>query len=477
MMKEWESKDRNRTLLEAREGELEKLREQTKSSPWRQFYHIQPPHGLLNDPNGFCQKEDGSWRLFYQWFPYGPVHGLKHWYEVCSPDLVHWENKGCALIPDTYFDGSGCYSGSGFFKGKEFRIFYTGNHRDSCGNRKSYQIIAREQKDKFIKEKPAVSKSPALSTEHFRDPFVWKEEEVYKAVIGSHLKNGRGAAFIYESRDGSKWEEKEYFDFEDFGYMWECPNIAFFEEKAVMIFCPQGLKNFPYDNIYPAGYVTGDTIFSFQKESFRLLDYGFDFYAPQIALDREGKYIMIAWMGLPEIIYPDNKDNWAHCLTIPREIFYREGKLYQKPAAALETLRRGKKVYSVKGKEWIRNNGIEAHEIIFYPKGDFSIQLFYNHKEQRSFKISYSKEIGKLTISRKDMTNIFGKEYGMQREIALKNCAVLRVFTDKSSVEIFTEEGDSLSSRVFPAEKEKDLCIEGEGELFLFSLKEISGIQ
>lgn len=29
------------------------LKEQVAHSPWRLDYHIQPPSGLLNDPNGF----------------------------------------------------------------------------------------------------------------------------------------------------------------------------------------------------------------------------------------------------------------------------------------------------------------------------------------------------------------------------------------------------------------------------------------
>ncbi|MFO7176986.1 sucrose-6-phosphate hydrolase, partial [Enterococcus faecium] len=75
--------------------------------------HIQPPTGLLNDPNGFIYY-DGEYHLFYQWFPLGPVHGLKHWYHVSSKNLVHWTDRGVALVPETKEDSHGAYSGSGF---------------------------------------------------------------------------------------------------------------------------------------------------------------------------------------------------------------------------------------------------------------------------------------------------------------------------------------------------------------------------
>jgi beta-fructofuranosidase len=36
-------------------------------------------YGLLNDPNGFVWY-NGRYYLFYQWFPFGAVHGMKHWF-------------------------------------------------------------------------------------------------------------------------------------------------------------------------------------------------------------------------------------------------------------------------------------------------------------------------------------------------------------------------------------------------------------
>ena len=41
------------------------------ADPWRQTFHIQPPVGLLNDPNGLVQHR-GTYHLCYQWHPFAP---------------------------------------------------------------------------------------------------------------------------------------------------------------------------------------------------------------------------------------------------------------------------------------------------------------------------------------------------------------------------------------------------------------------
>ena len=111
-MKEWTREERYKKLSDYSDDYMEELAKRVAQSPFRQNYHIQPNTGLLNDPNGFTYF-DGKWHLFYQWFPMGAVHGLKHWYHLTSTDLVQWKEEGVALLPDTEYDSHGVYSGSG----------------------------------------------------------------------------------------------------------------------------------------------------------------------------------------------------------------------------------------------------------------------------------------------------------------------------------------------------------------------------
>lgn len=64
----------------------------SKSEAYHLKYHITPPYGLLNDPNGLCYFE-GQYHVFYQWNPFGTEHRNKSWGHVVSDDLVHWHRK------------------------------------------------------------------------------------------------------------------------------------------------------------------------------------------------------------------------------------------------------------------------------------------------------------------------------------------------------------------------------------------------
>lgn len=115
---EWPRSKRYRTLNDISETEYNSLLERVNHCPYRETYHIQPKTGLLNDPNGFSFFQ-GEYHLFYQWFPLGPVHGLKHWYHVSSKDLVHWKDCGIGLSPEKYYESHGVFSGTGFVKGDQ----------------------------------------------------------------------------------------------------------------------------------------------------------------------------------------------------------------------------------------------------------------------------------------------------------------------------------------------------------------------
>jgi sucrose-6-phosphate hydrolase SacC (GH32 family) len=62
------------------------------------------------------------------------------------------------------------------------------------------------------------------------------------------------------------------------------------------------------------------------------LDAGFEFYAPQTTLAEDGRRILIGWMGVPdgeEMLQPTRAHGWMHQMTCPRELRYRDGKLWQ----------------------------------------------------------------------------------------------------------------------------------------------------
>jgi len=84
--------------------ENENVRQEIADSKWRQHFHIQPLAGLLNKPAGFVYQA-GLYHLFYEWLP---MSGLKYWYHLTSPDLVHFVTHGPVIIlndsNDDYFN-------------------------------------------------------------------------------------------------------------------------------------------------------------------------------------------------------------------------------------------------------------------------------------------------------------------------------------------------------------------------------------
>ena len=77
----------------------------------RPRFHIRPPSGWLNDPNGVILWGD-RFHVFYQHNPASAQWGNIHWGHVLSPDLVHWQHEPIALAPEAAgYDADGCWSG------------------------------------------------------------------------------------------------------------------------------------------------------------------------------------------------------------------------------------------------------------------------------------------------------------------------------------------------------------------------------
>ena len=81
-------------------------KETIAADPHRQRFHLQPPVGWLNDPNGLCVY-GGQYHAFFQYGPFDVNGGVKHWGHAVSTDLLHWEQLPVMLYPDEPFDCHG----------------------------------------------------------------------------------------------------------------------------------------------------------------------------------------------------------------------------------------------------------------------------------------------------------------------------------------------------------------------------------
>ena len=337
--------------------------------PYAQHFHIMPPTGWLNDPNGLCQA-DGVFHAYFQYAPFDVNGGVKMWGHATSRDLMNWEYVGAPLLPDEPFDCHGVYSGSAHWsrtvafacsipatlsspmRTVSYDYVNTGRRADT--------VYVESADGQTFSQKRVVLASedyPEDLTCHVRDPKVWRDEAgryhmvlgARRRVDGPHVESrfcamhGEGAGrdvgeiLVYGSADMLNWElESRVSTPERFGFMWECPGYLELEADGGvparwLSFSPQGLEGGRWDrgNVYAAGYmpVTGDITGgdgAYELGEFRLWDAGFDFYAPQEFTAEDGRHILIGWMGMPdEPTYgnaPTVVCGWQHCMTVPREL-------------------------------------------------------------------------------------------------------------------------------------------------------------
>ncbi|WP_249043390.1 glycoside hydrolase family 32 protein [Paenibacillus faecis] len=476
--------EKYRLIEQARPGELEKLRAQVGLSPWRQSYHIQAPTGLLNDPNGFAYYQ-GEYHLFYQWFPLGTEHGMKYWYHMKSSDLAAWEDLGIGITPGGPYDSHGAYSGSAIEKDGKLNLLYTGNTRDETWTRHPYQCLAiMDAGGRIAKlDRPVISSVPPGYTDHFRDPKVWKSGEAYYCVIGAQRTDLTGCAVLFRSKDLLDWtfmgEMKT--GLSPFGYMWECPDYFELNGSGVLVFSPQGLEADEdlYNNIYQTGYVIGKPLDlatrEFRHRAFQELDRGFDFYAAQTTLGPDGRRILVAWMGLPDVAYPTDTQGWSGCLTIPRQLTIRGGnKLIQQPVPELAKLRKTRSSAELTvTDEVVRLNGFDgtSYELICeISKFDAEqLGLEFRASDHEKTVLKYDRVLKKVILDRTLSGRAMDEVNGNVRRCGLvADNLKFHLFVDASSVEIFVNDGEEVfTGRIFPDPASKEIrlfCSGGSAE-------------
>lgn len=439
---------------------------------WRLGYHLMAPVGWLNDPNGLCEFKE-NYHVFYQYSPTEVKGGLKFWGHYTTKDFINWERHEVAIYPDQVFDLHGVFSGSTFIENDKMYCYYTGTVMRE-GYNGNYEIEGMEQNTILVTSEDGFTfsdKKLLLTNEdypnmswHVRDPKVWKEDDTYFMVLGGRNKESEGCVLIYESSDKINWKYLNTIKSnKNMGYMWECPDIFYLDDKKILLTCPQGMPLNGEDivNIHQCGYfiINGDIKNqSYDISDFHTLDWGFDFYAPQSFVDSKGRRILLGWLSISDTTfgYPTIEKGWNHCLSIPRELAIKDDKLIQKPIEELKNLRKEKIEFEVKNGEINKDLSGDKYELII--NLDKNIEDI-NITLRNDIKLVYTKNNNefKLILSESG----YGRK---ERKIKIETLKGLRVFMDTSALEIFINDGSYvLSSRVFPKENDKEIRIEGKG--------------
>ena len=188
-------------LIKARKYESDFARFITAEE--RPAFHLTPPIGWMNDPNGFCIYK-GRYHLFFQYNPYSTKWGPMHWGHAVSDDLIRWEYLPCALAPDTEYDSGGCFSGSAAeLPDGRLLLLYTGvrseSEEDGTVKDIQTQCIAVGDGTDFekIPQNPVLTEADLPkggSRYDFRDPKIWRENDGgYACVVGNRTDDTSGS--------------------------------------------------------------------------------------------------------------------------------------------------------------------------------------------------------------------------------------------------------------------------------------------
>lgn len=316
---------------------------------YRPKFHISPPQGRLNDPNGLTLVGD-ELHVFYQHdplFPSGPKRtGWGHAATGLGGRVGDgvWRHYPDALYPGLPYDQNGCYSGCAVVADGVMRLFYTGNVKRDGQRFTSQNIVDVHDltgpmggQYRRYRDNPVIDGFPEGYTAHFRDPHITRVGGRWRMVIGAQRVDKTGAAVLYTSDDLETWRFESEIEFAGLrqtvasAYMWECPNLVRMtdqstgEELDVLVICPQ----FPDSD--ECGYIVGrlDGLRFDVVRDFTPLDYGHEFYAPQLIEFGTGA-LMLGWMGLPGRDETPTLDaeGWVHQLTLPRQLVLSDAVLH-----------------------------------------------------------------------------------------------------------------------------------------------------
>lgn len=429
--------------------ENKELRELAAKDKDRLNYHIMPTSGWVNDPNGLCQFK-GVYHIYYQYSPFDVNGKLKLWGHITTEDFIKYQEHEPVLYPDFRYDQNGVYSGSAVVRNGKINYFYTGNVKHLDGDYdyimtgREQNLIACSSEDGFnFSEKELIMTNtdfPSNLSLHVRDPKVYHKNGIDYMAIGARDDNSTGCILVLKGKDLKDWEcHTVVYSNEKFGYMWECPDLFDLNGETVLVTCPQGVpeEGYIYKNVHQNGYflVNGDLESKdVNLSEFRLLDYGFDFYAPQSFEDESGRRILVGWMGIPDADYTNRttENGWQHALTMPRELILKDGIIYQRPVEEIKALRGNMRTFT-------------ADEFKDLEVENLSFELCAEFEKCNGFKLNLRNDISLSFDKSKGLIELNMGESGCGRDARYAYCDEIRnidVYSDTSAFEIFINDGE-----------------------------------
>lgn len=439
----------------------------------RPIYHFGPPTGWMNDPNGLLQI-DGRTHLFYQHNPAGGFHHNIHWGHAVSDDLVHWEHLPIALTPDPGGpDKDGCWSGCAVVQDGTPTLIYTGLSPQVQCLATSEDGLVTWQKwggNPFLAGPP-----PELdiigSTPEIRDPWVWSEDGRWHMLLGSGVRRGEtgglrtpeGVLLLYRSDDLRTWEYVGVAHrgrFAANSAIWECPNLFRIDDQHVLLVSEQYEFKHTY---YQVGTFDGRR---FVPKRTGKTDHGKYFYAALTMEDAGERRLMWGWIKEGRTEEAQRDAGWSGVLSLPRVLgLHRDGSLAMRPAPELDTLRYEAHALSSRrmasGTEvsipQLRGDALELRvRATVLPGATLTIALRQSPDRTEQTLVHYRRASEELVLdtTRSSLSPDVTPERVEVHHALTDDSIELRVFLDRSVIEVFADDRTCVTGRLYPSKSD-----------------------
>ena len=436
-----------------------KNRQSLATDPYRPLYHFSPPGFGTHDPAGLCWWK-GKYHFFYLFSIPGVLWGRGH---AVSDDLVHW--RDLPMLPKSIRGGTG-------------------------------QVWA--DKDRVILgvagSKVATASDPMLLkwTQHplktGGDNFIWREGEYY--YLTRPKRNGKTVLEIIRSKDLAKWESLgNYLEdghFTDPGTDCSCNNVlSIGKGKHLVLFFThnQGPKYYIGTSDLQKG--------RFTIEKHGRMNYGpvmrGSLHAPSGFVDPKGRCIGM-WNIMKCVVNDNFLGTSGGVISLPRRLSLsdrRTGKGFDKrelnplciePIAELKKLRFSPvKVANLdipangeKTLPGVKGRAMEIEAVIDPRKASevgLRVLCSGDGKEQTTISLfmhawawpwKSDKRALMVDVSRASLSPVVASRTPEIGPLYLKDCEPLRlrVFIDRSIVEVFANGRQCLTLRAYPTRKD-----------------------
>ncbi|MGA2498090.1 MAG: GH32 C-terminal domain-containing protein [Tepidisphaeraceae bacterium] len=424
------------------------LREKLLGDPCRAGYHFVIPEGqaMPFDPNGAIYW-NGRYHLFYI-FQDRRGH---NWGHVSSTDLFHWRHHPTGLV-------SGMFSGNCFINkdGRPTMCY----HQVGQGNAMAVAVDDELNEWKKLESNPITPRTKTGDADHGKyqswDPYGWLEGDTYYAIFG-----GQRPAIAKSDSLGGEWK-----------YVGDLmantvPGISINEDVSCADFFRIGNKQMLLCISHRLGcrYYLGE----WKHEQFhptfheKMSWVDNSFFAPESLLDAKGRRIMWAWIFDGPGFKMRTDYGWSGTMSLPRVLSLGEdGMLRMNPPEEIERLRyNGKKKANLTVKadselalEGIGGSSIElAMEINGKEARQFGVKVCCSPGGEEQTLVYYDAIEKKLTVDTNKSSLAGGAKTVEAGPLELKadEPLRLRVFVDKSVVEVFANGRQAVMRRIYPS--------------------------